>query len=90
MSQINLVGQKKLIHDLEKKINSGRLAHSYLLFGPSGSGKLSVAIKFAELILCSKYKDRELEVIGAQQKINCLNHPDLHFVYPVNLSLIHI
>ena len=63
MSQINLVGQKKLIHDLEKKINSGRLAHSYLLFGPSGSGKLSVAIKFAELILCSKYKDRELEVI---------------------------
>ncbi|MDC1310006.1 DNA polymerase III subunit delta' [Flavobacteriaceae bacterium] len=86
MSQINLVGQKKLIHDLEKKINSGRLAHSYLLFGPSGSGKLSVAIKFAELILCSKHKDRELEVIGAQQKINSLNHPDLHFVYPVNTS----
>ena len=86
MSKINLVGQKKLIQDLEAKANSGRLAHSYLLFGPSGAGKLSVAIKFAELILCSKYKEKELERIGAQQKINGLTHPDLHFVYPVNTN----
>ena len=86
MSKINLVGQKRLIQDLEAKKNSGRLAHSYLLFGPSGVGKLSVAIKFAELILCSKYKGRELEMIGAQQKINSLTHPDLHFVYPVNTN----
>tara|TARA_B110000444_G_scaffold11182_1_gene9580 strand:+ start:138 stop:1301 length:1164 start_codon:yes stop_codon:yes gene_type:complete len=87
MSKINLVGQKKLIQDLEAtKANSGRLAHSYLLFGPSGAGKLSIAIKFAELILCSKYKEKELERIGAQQKINGLTHPDLHFVYPVNTN----
>jgi len=86
MSQINLVGQKRLIKELEKKTSSGKLAHSYLLFGPSGAGKLSVAIKFAELILCSKYKENELEMIGAQQKINSLTHPDLHFVFPVNTS----
>ena len=86
MSKINLVGQKKLIQDLEAKKNSGRLAHSYLLFGPSGVGKLSVAIKFAELILCSKHKEKELEKVGAQQKINSLTHPDLHFVYPVNTN----
>ena len=87
MSKIHLVGQKKLIQDLEIKANSGRLAHSYLLFGPSGDGKLSIAIKFAELILCSKHKGRELEKIRAQQKINGLTHPDLHFVYPVNTNL---
>lgn len=86
MSQINLVGQKKLIQDLETKANSGRLAHSYLLYGPSGAGKLSIAIKFAELILCSKHKEKELEKVGAQQKINSLTHPDLHFVYPVNTN----
>ena len=86
MSKINLVGQKKLIQDLETKASSGRLAHSYLLFGPSGAGKLSIAIKFAELILCSKHKEKELEKIGAQQKINSLTHPDLHFVYPVNTN----
>lgn len=86
MSQINLVGQKRLIKELERKTSSGRLAHSYLLFGPSGAGKLSIAIKFAELILCSKYKENELKMIGAQQKINSLTHPDLHFVFPVNTS----
>jgi DNA polymerase-3 subunit delta' len=56
------------------------------LHGPSGAGKLSIAIKFAELILCSKHKEKELEKVGAQQKINSLTHPDLHFVYPVNTN----
>jgi len=86
MSKIKLVGQKKLISELEAKTLSGRLAHSYLLFGSSGVGKLSVAIRFAELILCSKHKGKELEMIGSQQRVNQLTHPDLHFVYPVNTN----
>ena len=68
------------------RISSGRIAHSYLLFGATGVGKLSVAIKFAERIICSKLNKNELEIISAQQKINGLTHPDLHFVYPVNTS----
>ena len=86
MSKINLVGQKTLLKELDTKITSGRIAHSYLLSGPTGVGKLSVAIKFAERILCSKLNRNELETISAQQKINRLTHPDLHFVYPVNTN----
>jgi DNA polymerase-3 subunit delta' len=86
MSKINLVGQKTLLKELDTKITSGRIAHSYLLSGPTGVGKLSVAIKFAERILCSKLNRNELETISAQQKINGLTHPDLHFVYPVNTN----
>ena len=86
MSKINLVGQKTLLKELDTKITSGRIAHSYLFSGPTGVGKLSLAIKFAERILCSKLNRKELETISAQQKINGLTHPDLHFVYPVNTN----
>ena len=72
MSKINLVGQKTLLKELDTKISSGRIAHSYLLFGATGVGKLSVAIKFAERIICSKLNKNELEIISAQQKINGL------------------
>ena len=68
MSKINLVGQKKLIQDLETKANSGRLAHSYLITGPLGSGKLSLAIKFAEKILCAKHAKESLSFIGFKTK----------------------
>ena len=41
MSKINLVGQKELIKELTQKVDSGRLAHSFLITGPAGSGKLN-------------------------------------------------
>ena len=86
MSKINLVGQKDLIKELGLKSSSGRLAHSYLITGPLGSGKLSLAIKFAEKILCAKHNEEDLSFIGCQQRVNSLSHPDLHFVYPVNTN----
>ena len=86
MSKINLVGQKELIKGLAQKVNSGRLAHSFLLTGPAGSGKLSVAIKFAELILSVKYVGDDLGLAGCAQRVNNLTHPDLHFVFPVNTN----
>jgi DNA polymerase-3 subunit delta' len=86
MSKINLVGQKDLIQELSLKSSSGRLAHSYLITGPLGSGKLSLAIKFAEKILCAKHAKESLSFIGCQKRVNSLTHPDLHFVYPVNTN----
>ena len=86
MSKINLVGQKGLIQELSLKSVSGRLAHSYLITGPLGSGKLSLAIKFAEKILCAKHAEEDLNFIGCQKRVNSLTHPDLHFVYPVNTN----
>ena len=86
MSEINLVGQKDLIQELSLKSSSGRLAHSYLITGPLGSGKLSLAIKFAEKILCAKHAKESLSFMGCQKRVNSLTHPDLHFVYPVNTN----
>ena len=85
MSKINLVGQKDLIKELGLKSSSGRLAHSYLITGPLGSGKLSLAIKFAEKILCAKHNEEDLSFIGCQQRVK-LQHPDLHFAFPVTTN----
>ena len=62
------------------------LAHSYLITGPLGSGKLSLAIKFAEKILCAKHAEEDLNFIGCQKRVNSLTHPDLHFAFPVTTN----
>lgn len=82
MSEIILIGQKHLLFEISKNIEENRLAHSYLVSGPSGSGKLPLSIKFAEMII-----ENGKKIIGSKvTSINPISHPDIHFVFPVNTN----
>jgi DNA polymerase-3 subunit delta' len=82
MSEIILIGQKHVLFEISKKIEENRLAHSYLVSGPSGSGKLPLSIKFAEMII-----ENGKKIIGSKvTSINPISHPDIHFVFPVNTN----
>jgi DNA polymerase-3 subunit delta' len=82
MSEIILIGQKHVLFEISKKIEENRLAHSYLVSGPSGSGKLPLSIKFAEMIM-----ENGKKIIGSKvTSINPISHPDIHFVFPVNTN----
>ena len=82
MSEIILIGQKHVLFEISKKIEENRLAHSYLVSGPSGSGKLPLSIKFAEMII-----ENGKKIIGSKAtSINPISHPDIHFVFPVNTN----
>ena len=82
MSDIILIGQKHLLFEISKNIEENRLAHSYLVSGPSGSGKLPLSIKFAEMII-----ENGKKIIGSKvTSINPISHPDIHFVFPVNTN----
>lgn len=82
MSEIILIGQEHILFEVNKKVQENRLAHAYLVSGPSGSGKLSVSIKFAEMII-----ENGKKIIGFQDtSINPVSHPDIHFVFPVNTN----
>jgi DNA polymerase III delta' subunit len=52
----NITGHKKQLAYLEKAFDLGRLSHAYVFFGPSGVGKLSIADKLSEALLCSNRK----------------------------------
>ncbi len=79
-----ITGQQTVKKRLIQTVNDSRVSHAQLFFGPEGSGKLALAIAYAQYINC---KDRtEEDACGTCPscvKYHNLAHPDLHFIFPV-------
>ncbi len=78
-----IIGQEHLKNHLTKSADLGRIPHAQLFIGPEGSGTLSMAIAYAQYILC---KNLNSENSGGNESCNLkfghFAHPDLHFIYP--------
>jgi len=63
------------------------MPHAQLFIGPEGTGKLALAIAYAQYISCLKRGDDDsCGVCPSCHKYAKLIHPDLHFVFPIILS----
>ncbi len=77
-------GQKKIKQRLINTVKENRISHAQLFLGPEGSGKLPMAIAYAQYICCTnKQDDDSCGECPSCKKINNLVHPDLHFLFPV-------
>lgn len=79
-----ILGQKEIKERLIQSFVNNRLSHAYLFFGIAGSGKLGLAIAFAQYLSCTDKQEKD----SCGQCLSCkkyekLIHPDLHFVFPV-------
>jgi DNA polymerase-3 subunit delta' len=82
--------KQKLIQTIQDQ----RVSHAQLFYGPEGSGKLALAIAYAQLINCAAPKSPPNPQKGADSCGICpscvqyqkLAHPDLHFFFPVATS----
>lgn len=88
----DIVGQKEYVEALKLAIDNNRLPHALLISGNEGTGGLALAFAAAQYLMCP-------ERIAASSQGNViedscgecsqciqlskLQHPDLHFVYPV-------
>lgn len=80
----DVLGQDTAKQQLIQGIRSGKLAHALLLAGPSGSGKLPLALAAARYLLCNR--PHENDACGecpSCAMMNRLAHPDLHFAFPI-------
>jgi len=77
-----ITGHKKVIEYLKNTVNNQKVSHAQLFSGPEGAGILSIAIAYAQYVLCSQSKESDV----CENKIKDFNHPDLHFVYPVSTT----
>ena len=79
----NIVGQEEVKGSLVSLAKSNKVPHALLFLGPEGSGNLSLAISFAQFLLCSNPKEGDsCGVCSNCQKIQKFIHPDLHFSFP--------
>ncbi len=79
----DIVGQDAVKEKLIKQAKENRVPHALMLAGPQGTGKLALAIAFAQYIMCeNRTPSDSCGVCPACTKVSKLIHPDLHFVYP--------
>ena len=86
MTFSEVLGQQHIKSHLAKTVKSGKIPHTQLFIGKSGSGLLALALSYANEILCQSYDEKSDAYTSCKNKVNKLAHPDLHFVYPVNTN----
>lgn len=81
----DIVGQQALKQRLKRTVTENRVSHAQLFLGPEGSGKLAMALAYAQYINCRKRTaDDSCGECPSCRKYSRLIHPDLHFIYPIN------
>jgi DNA polymerase-3 subunit delta' len=80
----DVVGQDELKKRLIRSVTKERISHAQLFSGAEGTGKLAMAIAYAQYISC--HNRTETDSCGncpSCHKYKNLAHPDLHFVFPI-------
>lgn len=84
MKFAEVVGHSEIKQKLIQAVQNGRIPHSQLFLGQPGSGNLALAISYAQYINClQRTNEDSCGVCPSCLKYNQLEHPDLHFCFPV-------
>jgi DNA polymerase-3 subunit delta' len=79
----DIIGQEDIKQRLVRTVEESRVSHAQLFLGPEGSGKLALAVAYAQYINCTNKQDGD----SCGECPSCIKyqkfiHPDLHFIYP--------
>lgn len=80
----DIIGQEAVKREMCRCVQEGRIPHAQLLSGISGIGKLPLALAFAQYVACPHRTDTDAcGVCPTCLQYSKLQHPDLHFVFPI-------
>jgi len=86
-----VIGQQEVQQRLKQMVAEDRLPHAIMLCGPSGVGKMALAVAFACYLLNNQPAGHDGGMFADQTDsadapeppmLRKLEHPDLHFTYP--------
>ncbi|MDT8393408.1 MAG: DNA polymerase III subunit [Bacteroidales bacterium] len=87
MQFAEIIGHDEIKRKLIQTVLENRVSHAQMFLGPGGSGKLALAIAYAQYINCAGRSETDsCGVCPSCQQIARLAHPDLHFSYPIILK----
>ncbi len=79
-----VIGQERIKLRLKKMVEERRIPHAVLFAGMEGTGSLTLALSFAQYILCTnRSEDDSCGVCPSCKKTEKLIHPDLHVSFPI-------
>ena len=79
-----IIGQDEVKKQLRQAAREGRIAHAQLFTGISGVGKLGLALAYAQYIACPNRTEVDsCGVCPSCLQYQKLQHPDLHFAFPI-------
>jgi len=80
----DVIGQEELKKRLIHSVTEERISHAQLFSGAEGTGKLAMAIAYAQYISCHNRTETDsCGICPSCHKYQNLAHPDLHFVFPI-------
>ncbi len=80
----DIIGQENVKNHLRLSVSQGRVPHAHMLFGPSGVGKLRLAVAYAQYLNCpNRTAEDSCGTCPTCLQFQNLEHPDLIFVYPI-------
>lgn len=79
-----VIGQNEVKQQLLRSVKEERISHAQLFTGPEGSGKLALAIAYAQYISCkNKQENDSCGTCPSCLKFQKVAHPDFHFAMPL-------
>ena len=80
-----VIGQEEAQQRLIQMVSEGHVPHAMMFCGPSGCGKMALALAFASYLLCKNNEGTDDSCGTCQQcaMLRSWSHPDLLFTYPV-------
>lgn len=82
MSFSDLKDQRPVADQLRRSLQRGRLAHAYLLTGPRGGGKDTMARTLAKALNCEEKEHDSCDRCDSCRRIDAMIHPDIYWVRP--------
>jgi len=80
----DIIGQEETKRHLRESVREGRIPHAQLFAGISGIGKLQLALAYAQYLNCPhRTEEDSCGVCPTCLQFEKLQHPDLHFVFPI-------
>lgn len=83
MQFAEVIGHQSLKGHLIDEVNNEKISHAQMFLGKPGYGVLPIALAFVQYLFCENKSDKDsCGVCASCQKVEKLQHPDLHFSFP--------
>ena len=77
-----LIGQEQIAEQLRTLVKNERIGSAYLFTGPEGSGKTSMALNLAAMLLCTETKNGcACGTCSSCTRMTHMNHPNFHLLH---------